>query len=104
MKINENTAEVISLEEAVAYTHGYQNKYPNEPKAFFVGKQKVKRILAQENCMGIRIYNGYDAKTKSTNLVLVGVDEKGEDISQGVILQELVGCPVDCSESSPLIK
>lgn len=104
MKINENAAEIINLEEAVAYTHAYQKNNPDAPKAFFAGSQKVNRILAQENCMGIRIYNGYDAKTKSTNLVLVGVDEKGEDISQGVILQELVRCPIDCSESSPLIK
>lgn len=35
MKINENTAEVISLEEAVAYTHAYQKNNPDAPKAFF---------------------------------------------------------------------
>ncbi|MBA4153723.1 hypothetical protein [Flavobacterium sp.] len=104
MAIDKNTGEVITLKVAVNYTYSFQNENPNAIKSFFVGKEKLDRILEQEDCIGIRIYNGNDTETNKENRVLVGVDKDGEDISGGVIVEELSPCPSHCPKSSPLIK
>lgn len=104
MEINRNSGEVISEEQAVSYTHSFQNENPNAIKSYFVGTDKLNRILEQEGCIGVRIYDGYNAETSKENRVLVGVDLEGEDISTGVIVEELSPCPTQCPKSSPLIK
>jgi hypothetical protein len=104
MKLDRNSAEVISLEEAVKYTHSFQRKNPYAIKAFFVGADKLELILEQENCIGIRIYNGYNREEDRENLVLVGVDVSGEDMTRGVILEELTPCPKVCPIESELIE
>lgn len=104
MTIDQNTGEVITLAEATNFTHSFQQGNPNAIKAFFVGTNKLNLILEQEGCMGIRIYNGYDADQNKANLVLVGVDETGEDMTDGVIVERLRLCPPDCSKNSPLIE
>src|SRR5690554_4500720 len=104
MAIDKNTAEIITLEEAIDFTHSFQKRNPDELKSFFVGINKLNLILEQKDCVGLRIYNGYNTETQKNNLVLVGVDEKGEDITNGVILEDLFSCPTYCPKSSPLIK
>ncbi len=104
MAIDRNTGEVITLSEAVNYTHSFQEEHSNAIKSFFVGTNKLNRILEQEGCIGVRIYNGYDTATNKENRVLVGVDASGEDISGGVIVEELTPCPTACPKASPLIK
>lgn len=103
MTTDENTGEIISLKEAIDFTHGFQNQNPESLKSFFVGLEKLKKIFEQEKCIGMRIYKGYDASTKKTNLVLVGVDQSGKDMVDGVILERLAPCPPDCPDSSPLM-
>lgn len=104
MAIDKNTSEVITLDQAIEYTHFFQENNPDSIKSFFAGINKINRILEQENCIGIRFYNGYDTKTQKNNLVLVGVNEIGEDITNGVILERLTPCPNHCPKSSPLMK
>lgn len=104
MEINKNTGKTITLEEAVSFTHSFQSENINEIKSFFVGSETLKKILTQEGCIGLRIYNGYDASANKSNRVLVGVDEMGEDISDGVIVDYLEPCPIFCPNSSPLIR
>ena len=104
MSINNNTGEVITLDEAIDFTHTYQNNNPDEIKSFFAGINKINRILGQDDCIGIRFYNGEDPVTGKNNLVLVGVDKNGEDITQGVILERLLTCPFHCPKNSVLIK
>lgn len=103
MKTDNNAGEIISLNEAMEYTHAFQKNNPDALKAFFAGTNKINRILEQNNCSGIRIYNGYDTESKNTNLVLVGVNAEGEDITEGIILQDLTPCPKYCPKISPLI-
>lgn len=103
MSLDRNSSAVISLGEAVDFTHSFQLQNPDATKSFFAGSDKLKMILDQEGCIGIRMYNGYDTMTASANLVLVGVDAEGEDISTGVILERLILCPHVCPKSSPLI-
>jgi len=104
MTTDRNSGEVITLTEAIGFTHSFQENNPDAIKAFFVGANKLNLILEQENCIGIRIYNGYDDNTDKDNLVLIGVDENGEDIRNGVIVERLLTCPPDCPKSSDLIK
>lgn len=103
MNIDKNSSEVITLTEAQAYTHGFQTQNPDAIKAYFAGINKINLILEQKDCIGIRIYNGYDSKTGSKNLVLVGVNSLGEDMELGPILEDLRTCPPICATSSSLI-
>lgn len=103
MEINKNSSDVISLAQAAKYTHSYQKENPGTIKSFFAGSDKLNLILQQEGCIGIRIYNGYNEAEKRANLVLVGVDAMGEDMTKGVILQELTPCPNVCPKSSELM-
>lgn len=104
MTLDKNSSEVITLEQAVKYTHSFQEKNPDAIKSFFAGSDKLKLILDQEDCIGIRIYNGYNTEENRMNRVLVGVDKSGEDMTNGVILEELTPCPNVCPKSSDLIK
>jgi|SRR5690554_1803460 len=104
MAVDKNSGEIISLDEAVHFTHSFQENNPDALKAFFVGTNNLKRIMEQDDCIGIRIYNGYDITQNKTNPVLVGVDENGEDMTNGIIVEHLAPCPPDCSKSSVLIK
>lgn len=104
MNINRDSSEVITLEQAIEYTHAYQENNPDAIQSFFTGVNKINRILEQENCIGVRIYNGFDSESNQDNLVLIGVDTNGEDLIKGVILQDLIPCPKDCPSHSPLRK
>lgn len=102
MDINTNSGDIITLDEAKQLTHSFQKRYPNEKKAFFVGKDKLQKILEQDGCIGFRIYNGYNDEESESNRVLVGVDEKGNDMIDGLILDRVIPCPPYCSGSGGL--
>jgi hypothetical protein len=102
MTINSNTGSVITLAEAVTYVAAFRTRFPNEAKGFFIGSEKLDLILGQENCIGVRIYNGYDDSDSIMNQVLVGVGKDGEDLTGGIILEKLAPCPKICSSKSPL--
>lgn len=102
MAIDSNTGEIISLPEAVNFVTAFQVRFPHEARAFFVGSNKITDLLEQPDCIGVRIYNGYDESEQVLNRVLVGVDSFGEDIAKGVIVEKLAPCPTICSANSPL--
>ena len=97
MLLDENTGEVISLTEAKGYVSEFSKVYPDEVKSFFVGAANVKLILAQEDCIGVRIYNGYDSVEARMNQVLVGVDSDENDMKNGVIVEKILACPPNCA-------
>lgn len=102
---NGNSAgEVITLAEAIDFTHAYQEEYPDSTKAYLVDVDKLNLITAQEDCVSVRIYNGYDTETNTTNLVLVGVNDLGEDMTEGIIIERTLPCPPYCPGKSSLIK
>lgn len=70
------------------------------PKAHAFGADRVQEILDQTGCVGIRIYNGYyDSKRR---LVIVGVDEDGNDMTSGRILEFANPCPPNCAPSNAI--
>lgn len=103
MTIDENTGGVITLKEAQDYVKAYKERYPEEVKAFFIGSVNVNKILEQENCIGIRIYNGYDVVESRLNQVLVGVDSDERDMTEGIIMDQLKPCPNFCDTRSALM-
>ena len=67
----------------------------------YFSKKALMNILGQENCVGIRIYNGKSA-SGDPSFVLVGVDPEGEDITGGELAEYALGCPPFCPKSSEL--
>lgn len=100
--MNRNSSKIIDIEEARSYTHEYQKQFPEAIKSFFVGIDKLSLILEQEGCIGVSIYEGLNPETQQKNLVLVGVDESGNSMELGPILEHLKTCPPMCAEKSSL--
>jgi hypothetical protein len=66
---------------------------PTGPFGFHA--EAFRRILSQPGCVGIRIYPSlYEDGRQS--LVLVGVDEKGNDLTGGELANEPWECPPFC--------
>lgn len=100
---------------------GYLDKRFNLPTAEYFNRDAIAALLNQKEAKGIRIYMGKDRDT--IKLVLVGVDEAGNDItgelqaknpdmklmssrssSSAVIVEAGQRCPTMCPVGSPLDK
>ncbi len=103
MQIDENSGGPISLEEAQVYVRDFRKQFPEEVKAFYMGSVNFNKLLDQKDCIGIRIYNGYDVNEKRMNVVLVGVDTAGSDMTDGIIMDRTLPCPSYCDNKSALM-
>lgn len=65
--------------------------------AGYMGRNIFEKILEQEGCVGIRIYNA-KMDNGSLTYVIVGVDGNGNDIISGVLGEEIGPCPPLCAE------
>jgi hypothetical protein len=92
----------ISLDQAAKYVQNFKN-FPRTPsiKGGFFGKNIFDKILSQTGCVGIRYYYGQDDGGAS-NLVLVGVDGSGNDMTSGVMGELSIPCPPYCPGPNPL--
>ncbi|APA93664.1 hypothetical protein HX045_15955 [Myroides odoratimimus] len=102
MKISNQSGQVITKQKAIEYITEFKAQYPDAINSYYVGIDKLQALLSQTNCIGMRIYPGLNKQTALTNMVLVGVDQKGQDISDGIILEELITCPPACSYDNTL--
>ena len=102
MAINPSSGEFITLDEAKTFVFDFRKEFPTATKGYFAGKDKLDMILAQEDCIGLRIYNGYSDAESKTNLVIVGVDKAELDMTDGLILEKLDPCPSQCDTTSAL--
>ena len=66
----------------------------------FLGAQ-VQELLAQPGCVGLRYYKGR-GKGGEDSMVLVGVDDKGNDMTSEILLNAVFICPPYCPDSNPL--
>ena len=103
MALDSTSGEQITLTEAATLTRAFRAEFPNEIKASFIGADNIMLILDQEDCIGIRIYNGYDETERTMSLVMVGVDSSGVDMTSGVILDRMIKCPTVCDLTSALM-
>lgn len=111
----------VSLKVAADYTKRYQRSAPASEKAGFFFAEGLKALLSQPGVYGMRIYHGLD-DTGRYRMVLVGVDEQGNDIVQvartprgkvrvralaagttdAMLLDGHIPCPPWCPHDSPL--
>lgn len=101
MAITPNSGKQITLEEAKKMISNFKVKFPGQIKASFLGINVLNLVLQQQNVMGVRIYYGYDTATNIISPVLVGVNDKGEDLT-AVLIDKLEPCPPNCDSSSSL--
>jgi hypothetical protein len=66
-----------------------------------MGKEKIKAILDQSECKGIRFYFAVNDKGENT-LVLVGADSNQNDMVTGLIADNGFPCPTICGISNSL--
>lgn len=103
MEINKNTGEQITLAQAQEMVNEFRKRYPDTTKGYFAGANHFDKILKQEDCIGLRIYNGYDKESDNTNLVIVGVNSNNEDMTKGYILDKAAACPPNCPKNNDLM-
>jgi hypothetical protein len=95
----------INLTEAVNLTHNYQNSpiSNNQPISFLVERNEILSLLNQPNCNDFRIYMGLNNGNQFSPVV-VGVDNDGNDMPNGLILGDFRKCPFSCPIiNSPLM-
>lgn len=94
----------ISLEQAITMTSLYRSAIPaGMPISETFHLASVNTLLSQPGCTALRIY--YGKKEDGTiHAILVGVNEKGEDITEGMLLEEGNRCPPYCPPASILSK
>lgn len=102
MDPKETAGAIIDLSEAKKLIKNFITKNPDEVKAYLVDSSLIKKVLEQDGCVRIRIYNGFDNETNQHNRVIVGVNEKNEDMAEGIILERFYQCPPHAAANSLL--
>jgi hypothetical protein len=94
----------ISAAEAAALTRRHREGPGGRgPAAFAFGRGAFDAILAQEGCVGIRVYLGRGDDGAPT-LVLVGTDASGADLAGGEVMDRALPCPPFCDLASALAR
>ncbi len=92
----------ISLTEAAHLTENYRNSVSTGATiAHYFGKDAINAILAQEDCVGIRIYYGLKDDGEK-QLVICGVKANNDDLYQGELAERSILCPSNCPANNPL--
>lgn len=93
----------ITLAEAITMTHAYANdpQFTGLSRAVKFPAAAYTDILSQPNCVGIRSY--FAINDDALTVVMVGVDENGDDLTNGKIMERGMVCPTHCHMLSPLM-
>ncbi|MBX3164704.1 MAG: hypothetical protein KF900_09490 [Bacteroidetes bacterium] len=102
MTFTGNEDHSITLPEAAHLTKNYRDNNPTGATlGHYFGEKAILKILAQESCVGIRIY--YAQKDDGTKqLVITGVNANGDDLYTGVLAEKSQLCPPYCGGSNSL--
>ena len=103
MNFTGNENHEISLNEAAELTQRFRDNLPviDNTIAEYFGKSALEDLLSQQDCIGIRVYYGIDSDMKK-HLVIVGVNEEGNDLYNGALMELGKPCPPICPDSNPL--
>lgn len=101
MSFTGNEVHSISLTAAASLTANYRANHPGDVQGFYYGKTDILAILAQSDCIGIRIYFGED-EGGDPKLVICGVLANEDDIDQGLLAEFGTACPPSCGSSNSL--
>lgn len=95
MSFNGSEGGAITLADGAELTANYRHNFPERTLAHYYGRDILNRLLAQEGCVGIRIYYGID-EDQNPQLVIVGVDSDENDLVE-LVADTSVPCPNYCS-------
>ena len=99
-----NEDHSITLREGAGLTKAYRMTVSsNDVIAHYFGKNALKNAMDQPGCVGVRLYYGKH-EDGSPAIVVVGVDNKGNDMTSGLICQRTSVCPPWCDVSSSELK
>lgn len=102
MTFSPNEGAIITLAEGAKMTANYRATISaGDTLAHAVGKNLITSILNQSGCVGIRFYYAING-TGEKQLVAVGVDSNGDDIVQGLILDQMNNYPPFSPQANPL--
>jgi len=102
MAFTGNEDQSIELSEAEKFTKNYRDSVSDgDFLGGYFSKSSMLKILDQQNCVGIRIYNAINDDDENT-YVAVGVTSDEKDIADGELAEFVIGCPPSCPEDSPL--
>lgn len=83
----------INLTDASTLTENYRNNMSvGDTIGHYFGRDAIEAILAQSDCVVIRIYYGLDADSKK-QLVVVGVLANENDIYTGLLAEQSYKSP-----------
>lgn len=102
MSFTGDEAERFPLATAADWTANFRNANPEGTKAHFFGINILKDILAQEGCVGIRVYYALDGEG-NRQMIMVGADANENDLYNGIIAELSKPCPPYCGGGSPLL-
>jgi len=94
-----NEGTVISKATAASMNAAWRANHKDEIKGVFYGRNKLKDILDQTDCKGIRVYFS-ELPTGEMTAVLVGVKADESDMENGIILDNGELCPTSCTVSA----
>jgi hypothetical protein len=96
----------IDLKEAKEWAQLYRKANPDGVIAYLIPKIDMTQLLNQEGVADFRAYLGYDPNMQMEKLMIVGVDENGNDLinaQKGNLIYDMTSpCPKTCDVTSPL--
>jgi hypothetical protein len=95
---------IIPLSQASTETHAFQNslQFQGLTKSCAIDKDAYNQLLSQPGVAEIRTYFSLN-NNNTLSIVVVGVDNNGNDMTNGIILGESKHCPYYCPPNSPLM-
>lgn len=91
----------IGLTEAREMIRRYRKANPSAIHSLAITKVALERVLQQKDCAGGRFYFGMNPNG-TLSLILVGVDELGNDLDEGELAERFYPCPPFCPTDSAL--
>jgi hypothetical protein len=102
MAFTGNEDQAIQLSDATKFTKNYRDGVNDgDFLGGYFSKSSTLKILSQQDCVGIRIYNAIDDSGEDT-YVMVGVTSDEKDMTDGELAEFIIGCPPRCPQNSPL--
>lgn len=102
MDFTVNTGGFISLEIAAQMTASHRNSMQEGGLiSLSIGSNLILPILEQPGCVGLRMYKAIN-ESGNEDMVLVGVDSNGDDMSSGLIADRMIPRPMVCPSKSLL--
>jgi hypothetical protein len=85
----------IQLADAARMTRRFRETRLNDEKGGAFHAAQVKEVLDQPGCSALRYYHALEEDGRAT-VVLVGVDVINDDLTDGVLLEQMIPCPPYC--------